>query len=161
MLRGIQRRQNMANALEKIEQLEKNVGIVANRVNEIGRTVEQILPIVDALVAVVGKDTVLAEAQRIAKEARDTHVQRVFDEQKKLVAEGKLAESELSTATSLLFVDEKVGEETSLRLLPISALDAETAPKAIGLKIGDKVDIGGETVEITVKHIFTPVVEAA
>lgn len=151
----------MANALEKIEQLEKNVGIVANRVNEIGRTVEQILPIVDALVAVVGKDTVLAEAQRIAKEARDTHVQRVFDEQKKLVAEGKLAESELSTATSLLFVDEKVGEETSLRLLPISALDAETAPKAIGLKIGDKVDIGGETVEITVKHIFTPVVEAA
>ncbi len=151
----------MANALEKIEQLEKNVGVVATRFNEIGRTVDQILPIVDALVALVGKDTVLAEAQRIAKEARDLHVQRVLDEQKKLVEEGKIAETELSTATSLLFVDEKIGEETSVRLLPVGALDAETAPKAIGLKVGDKIDIGGDAVEITVKHIFTPVAEAA
>lgn len=151
----------MANALEKIEQLEKNVGVLATRLNEIGRTVEQILPIVDALVGVVGKDTVLAEAQRIVKEARDAHVQRALDEQKKLVEDGKAVESELSESTSLIFVDETVNEETSTRLLPVGALDAETAAKAVGLKVGDKVDIGGESVSIIVKHIFTPVAEAA
>lgn len=151
----------MANALEKIEQLEKNFGVLATRLNEIGRTVEQILPIVDALVGVVGKDTVLSEAQRITKEARDLHVQRVLDEQKKLVEDGKAVESEISEGTSLLFVDETLNGETGTRLLPVGALDAETAAKAIGLKVGDKVDIGGESVSIVVKHIFTPVVGAA
>lgn len=151
----------MANALEKIDQLEKNLGVVATRLNEIGRTVEQILPIVDALVGVVGKETVLAEAQRITKEARDLHVQRVLDEQEKLVEEGKVTKSDVSTSTSLIFVDETVNGETSTRLLPVAALDSETAPKAIGLSVGDKVDIGGENVSIVVKHIFTPVAEAA
>lgn len=152
----------MANALEKIEQLETAVNAIAGRVGDTLRTLEQVYPIVDALVAVVGKDAVLAEAQKIAKAARDAHVARALEEQEKLVEDGKVAKTDAATETSLLFVEETVGGETSTRLLPVQALAEAQRPNVVGLKVGDDVKLEGiGEAKIVVSHIFTPVAEAA
>lgn len=152
----------MANALEKIEQLEGAVTTLNNRLNEVTKTLEQVFPIVDALVGVVGKDTVLEEAKKISEAARDAHVTRVFEETKKRVEEGKVVEGTEATAKSLLFVDETSPDgKTSRRLLPVDVLTPEAAEKVVGLKVGDNVPLDGigET-KISIAHIFTAV-EAA
>jgi hypothetical protein len=148
----------MANALEKIEKLEAAVTTIATRLNEVTKTLEQVFPIVDALVGVVGKDTVLTEAKRIADEARDIHVARVLDEQKKFVEEGKVVEGAEVAANSLLFVDETGADAvTSRRLLPVSALSPENVEKTVGLKVGDLIPLDGiGQTTISIVHIFTP-----
>jgi hypothetical protein len=157
-IKGMEKRIKMANALEKIEKLEEAVTTISTRLNEVTKTLEQVFPIVDALVAVVGKDTVLEEAKKIAEAARDAHVERVYGEAKKNVEDGKLVEGTEVAAKSLLFVDETPPEgKTSRRLLPVEALSPEAAEKVVGLKVGDNVPLEGigET-KISIAHIFTP-----
>jgi hypothetical protein len=146
------------NALEKIEKLEKDFGVVSQQLLDLQSALTKVLPVVDGLIAVVGREPVLKEAQRILDETRKAQIEQAEKDLLKQVEEGTIVEDTESRESSLLFVDEKKtdAESGETRLLPIGSVAEENRAKFVGLKVGDTIPTS-EGFEVKVLRIFSPV----
>lgn len=143
-------------ALEKIEKLEQDVSTLGKQLLDLQSAVTKVFPIVDGLVAVVGRAPVLEAAQKALDEARDQQVKNTTEDLEKQVADGKAIEDTESRDGSILFVEEKeTGKDATVtRILPIGLVNESERAKFIGLKVGDSVP-ANEGFEVKVTRIFT------
>lgn len=147
------------NALEKIEEQENKLNTIAERLYEIHEILQRILPIVDGIVSVVGRDAVLEAAQKLSESQREAHVSQLLNEFEQRKEAGEFTESEQVELQSVLFVNESKGDgPASLRLLPVESVNEAFRSKVVGAKKGDVLDFGvvPEGVKIVVERIFTP-----
>lgn len=147
------------NALERIDEQEKKLEVLAERLFEVHEILQRILPIVDGMVSVVGRENVLEAAKKLTDAQRDTHVAQMLSEFEQRTQSGEFVDSEIVKENSLLFVTESVdGSESSLRLLPIESINEIFRSKVVGVSKGSYLDFGSEAtnVKIKVERIFTP-----
>jgi enoyl reductase-like protein len=147
------------NALERIDEQEKKLEVLAERLFEVHEILQRILPIVDGIVSVVGRDAVLEAAKKLTDVQRDTHVAQMLNEFEQRAQNGEFVESDSVKENSLLFVTESVdGSEPSLRLLPVESINETFRGSVVGVNKGSYLDFGSEAtnVKIKVERIFTP-----
>lgn len=143
------------NALEKLEKQESEIKVLAERLFEVQDALQRVMPIMDALVAIVGKDKVLEVAAATASKQRDEHVKMVLKACEEEVTAGLAKEVETVEEGSLLFIKEN--EDESLRLLPIPSIAEQSVRELlIGSKVGGVITISGMP-KITIERAFTPV----
>lgn len=149
-------------ALEKIEKLEQDVTTLSKQLIDLQSAVTKVFPIVDGLVAVVGREPVLEAAQKAVDDARDQQVKATTEDLEKQVADGKAIEDTESRDGSILFVEEKETgkDKVAIRILPIGLINESERAKFVGLKVGDSVP-ANEGFEVKVNRIFTQVPETA
>ena len=143
-------------ALEKIEKLEQDVASLGKQLLDLQSAVTKVFPIVDGLVAVVGRAPVLEAAQKALDDARDQQVKNTTEDLEKQVSDGKAIEDTESRDGSILFVEEKeTGKDATVtRILPIGLVSESERAKFVGLKVGDSVP-ANEGFEVKVTRIFT------
>jgi vacuolar-type H+-ATPase subunit I/STV1 len=149
-------RRNEMTALEKIEKLEQDVTTLSKQLLDLQSAVTKVFPIVDGLVAVVGRVPVLEAAQKALDEARDQQIKQTTEDLEKQVSEGKAVEDTESRDASILFVEEKeTSKDTAvIRILPVGLVNESERAKFVGLKVGDSVP-ANEGFEVKVTRIFT------
>lgn len=147
------------NALERIEDQEKKLEVLAERLFEVHEALQRVLPIVDGIVSVIGRDVVLDAAKAVAEKQRDAHVGQMLSEFEQRTSDGEFVESDVTEEKSVLFVMEAIGDaEPSLRLLPVESISENFRSRMVGVRVGEYLNFGEELadVKIKVERIFTP-----
>lgn len=147
------------NALEKVEKQQEHIKALSERIFEIHEVMQRVMPIIDGLVEVVGREKVLEAAGKVIEVQRDAHVSALMTEYENRAKAGEYTETETVVENSILFVSERrVGQDgKSVRVLPMQALAEDVRKQVMGIKVNDLVDPSvASGVEIKVERIFTP-----